>query len=319
MRKAALPLLFSREVKAIHCVGIAGMGVGPLAIYLAQLGFAVSGEDDAMTEAMGVQLTREKIVLTSAGSLPSDCDLVVCSSAISTKHPAFVAAAARKLPLVRRGELLAEVVRDKKLVAICGSHGKTTTTAMLITALRRANFPAGYVLGGLFNDEVLAPSRAGSNEWLVAEVDESDGTIDRFAPEITVAVNLDWDHPDYYRQLEDLETTFLALLMRTRRAVLISDACALSTRIAGQAEREWHARPPESRPVILTFGRAGDFRSQMDQDGDGRLTLALNGRFAIARATVRAQGEFNASNATAALAAAQLMGVELTPDRKSVV
>jgi UDP-N-acetylmuramate-alanine ligase len=180
MRRESLPLLFSREVKAIHCVGIAGMGVGPLAIYLAQLGFAVSGEDDAMTEAMRVQLEREKIALTSAGALPPECDLVVYSSAISPKHPAFVAAAARKLPLVRRGELLAEVVRGKKLVAVCGSHGKTTTTAMLITALRRANFPAGYVLGGLFNDDALSPARAGSNEWVVAEIDESDGTIDRF-------------------------------------------------------------------------------------------------------------------------------------------
>jgi UDP-N-acetylmuramate--alanine ligase len=186
---------------------------------------------------------------------------------------------------------------------------------MLITALRRANFPAGYVLGGLFNDDLLSPARAGSNEWVVAEIDESDGTIDRFSPEITAVVNLDWDHPDYYRQLADLEATFSALFLRTGQTVLISDACALSTRIAGQVEREWHTRAPQSRPSISTFGRAGDFRSQVAQDGDGRLTLALNGRFAISSATVRAQGEFNASNGTAALAAAQLMGVELSPSQ----
>ena len=90
--------------------------------------------------------------------------------------------------------MLAEVTRAKKLVAVCGSHGKTTTTAMLITALRHAGFPAGYVAGGLFNDST-PPAGVGSNEWVVAEVDESDGTIDGFSPEITVIVNLDWDHP----------------------------------------------------------------------------------------------------------------------------
>ena len=95
MRTAPLPTLFSREVKSIHCVGVAGMGVGPLAIYLAQLGFTVSGEDDAMIEAMRVHLERANVTLTVAGAVPEKCDLVVCSSAISPAHPASVAAASR--------------------------------------------------------------------------------------------------------------------------------------------------------------------------------------------------------------------------------
>jgi UDP-N-acetylmuramate-alanine ligase len=164
------------------------MGVGPLAIYLAQLGYTVTGEDDALTGDMRSLLHREGVAL---GAIPDDAELVVYSSAIARSHPAYVAALARKLPLVRRGEMLAEIVREKKLVAVCGSHGKTTTTAMLIAALRAAGFPAGYVLGGLFADDT-PPARAGSNDWVVAEIDESDGTIDRFSPEITVAVNLDW-------------------------------------------------------------------------------------------------------------------------------
>jgi UDP-N-acetylmuramate-alanine ligase len=122
-------------VRAIHCVGIGGMGVGPLAVYLAQLGFVVTGEDDALTDEMRSLLQRHDIVI---GAIPANCELVVYSSAIAKTHPAYVAALARKLPLVRRGEMLAEVVREQKLVAVCGSHGKTTTTAMLITALRAA-------------------------------------------------------------------------------------------------------------------------------------------------------------------------------------
>lgn len=298
MRAEPLPTLFGREVRRIHCVGVGGMGLGPLAVYLAQFGFAVSGEDDGITEEMRTLLTRERVSLRE---ITDACDLVVTSSAIGKTHPVYVAAVARGIPVVRRGELLAEVMRDKKLVAVCGSHGKTTTTAMLITALRRANFPAGYVLGGLFADG-SAPARVGSNDWVVAEIDESDGTIERFSPEITVCVNLDWDHPDHYRQLADLERTFAALFSRTRGTVLVSDACVMSGKIVA-----------DNAKTFVTFGKSGDFLGAIANETTERMMLTLGGRFAMGEANVCASGDFNASNATAALAAAQAMGAELAP------
>ena len=124
---------------------------------------------------------------------------------------------------------------------MCGSHGKTTTTAMLVTALRRAGFSAGYVLGGLFGDST-PPAGTGSSDWVVAEIDESDGTIDCFSPEIAVVVNLDWDHPDRYRTASEIEAAFRALASRTRGTVLVSDACPLSLRLC---------------PSAVTFGRSG--------------------------------------------------------------
>ncbi len=131
------PLLFNRTVRAVHCVGVAGMGVGPLALYLAARGFRVSGEDDAMTDVMRAALVAGGVTLTEPGQLPPTCDLLVYSSAIAPQHPAQVAATARGIPRARRGEVLAEVTRDRKLVAICGSHGKTTTTTMPQAASRR--------------------------------------------------------------------------------------------------------------------------------------------------------------------------------------
>jgi UDP-N-acetylenolpyruvoylglucosamine reductase len=296
MNSVPPPRLFDRDVRRLHGVGVGGMGLGPLAIYLAGLGFTVSGEDDAMTETMRTQLERAGVRLTS---LPDDCELLVYSSAIAPSHPARVAAGVRQLPVVRRGELLAEAVRDKRLVGVCGAHGKTTTTAMLVTALRQANFPAGYVLGGLFNDDRLPPARVGTNDWVVAEIDESDGTIDRFSPEIAVVTNLDWDHPDHYRRPADLEATFAELFRRTRGTVLVSEACAVSTRLA------------PARAV--TFGPTGQFSAVVAQAGAGRQQLELGGRFMLAQATVQTRGAFNAANATAALAAAQLMGAAVTP------
>jgi UDP-N-acetylenolpyruvoylglucosamine reductase len=285
-------------VRQIHCLGASGMGVAPLAIYLARAGWGVSGEDDAMApEVLGLLQAAGVAV----GPLPPDCDLVVRSSAIPDLHPSFVAAAARGLAPVRRGELLAEVMREKKLVAVCGSHGKTTTTAMLVWALRAAGFPAGYVAGGLFSD-ATPPADVGLSDWVVAEVDESDGTIDRFSPEITVIVNLDWDHPDRYGSPADLEAAFAALGGRTRGSVLVSDACPLSLRLA---------------PAAATFGRSGSYAGTLVGERDGLMALALSGRFRSEEVLVRAKGDFNAANATAALAAAQLMGA--APMRHSLV
>ncbi|HVW20542.1 MAG TPA: UDP-N-acetylmuramate dehydrogenase [Opitutaceae bacterium] len=289
MRSAAPGPLFGRPVRRIHCLGVGGMGVAPLAIYLGQAGYAVSGEDDALAPEAAELLAREGV---SVGPLPGDCDLVVHSSAIPAGHPVYASARARGLPLVRRGEALAELARGLKLVAVCGAHGKTTTTAMLATALREAGFPAGYLVGGLFGDGA-SPARVGSNEWLIAEIDESDGTIDGFSPEITLAVNLDWDHPDRYQRPEDLEATYAALFRRTRGAVLVSDACPRSLQLA---------------PGFVTFGRTGDFSFAVAEEKSDRQELRLGGRFAAGTATVRARGDFNAANAAAALAAAQLLG-----------
>ncbi len=290
------PMLFGHAVRRIHAVGIGGMGLGPLAIYLAGAGFTVTGEDDGLTAEMRGLLESAGVAI---GALPAACDLVVASSAIAAGHPARVAAATRGLPLVRRGELLAEVVRGRKLVAVCGSHGKTTTTAMLVAALRQAEFPFGYILGGLFAD-ATPPARASLAEWVVAEVDESDGTIERFRPEIALVTNLDWDHPDFYRSPGELETAFVGLMQRTRQAVLVSAA--------------WAGRlpPVEPPPVRLSFGPGGDFQGAMVSEAAGQMTLRLGGRFDRGEAVVRGRGEFNAVNAVAALAAAELMGAGAT-------
>lgn len=302
---ATLPALFGSSPRALHCLGVGGMGLGPLAIYAAELGFSVSGSDDAMTDAMRVWLERAGVALTAADVIPETAELVVASSAIPAAHPALAVAARRGLPVVRRGELLAELAKHRRLVAVCGSHGKTTTTAMLVTALGAAGLKPGHVGGGLFADDATPPASAGSGDLLVAEIDESDGTIDRFAPFLTVLVNLDWDHPDYYRTQADLENAFASLLRRATGPALINAECALSARAAA------------GRADVHTFGRAGAYAlAACAPAGPARIELALGGRFLpdLPSAGVRAFGEFNALNATAALAAAHLLGANLRPD-----
>ena len=309
--------VFGLTVTRLHLLGAGGMGLAPLGLYLAQLGYRVSGEDDGWNPVLRELLERAGVTVTAPGELPDDVQLVVYSSAVAATHDSRRRATARGLPQVRRGEMLAEVVKGKKLVAITGSHGKTTTTAMLITALQRAQFPCGWILGGLFNDvggpapagsprgEALPPARASEADWVIAEVDESDGTIERFSPEVTVVVNLDWDHADHYPKLADLETAFAALLARTKGAVFLSDACQLSARLA--------ARGGLSAP-LHTFGRTGEYQSILLVDNGTGQTLGLGGKFSLTKAKVRSHGEFNASNAGAALAVTQHLGATISVD-----
>lgn len=292
----SLPVLFGRQLSRVHCVGVAGMGLGPLALQLAGLGFSVSGEDDAPGGPMRGWLRRAGVRL---GPPDQTCELVVCSSAIRPEHPTAIFAREQGIPVVRRGELLAELCHTHKLVAVCGSHGKTTTTAMLITALRQSGFPFGYVLGGVPGDETMPPAQVGG-DWLVAEIDESDGTIGRFSPELTVVTNLDWDHPDYYSSEQDFLETFGALFSRTRGTVLLNSACALSLDLVGRARR-WQA-----------YGPGGNFDYSIQKEDASGLELSLSESFGIERARVGARGEFNAANAAAALAAAHLMGAPLS-------
>ena len=298
------PAIFGLAAERIHLLGAGGMGMAPLGLYLARLGFRVSGEDDGWNPAVHALLGRGGVMITESGVLPDDTQLVVHSSAVPPAHDSRRSATARGLPQVRRGEMLAEIAKGKKLVAIVGSHGKTTTTAMLVTALQRTHFPCSWVLGGLFNDEALPPAWTGGGDWLIAEVDESDGTIDRFSPEVTLVVNLDWDHPDHYAKLADLEAAFAALCGRTKGAIFISDTCTQSSRIV--------ARGGFPAPVY-TFGRTGEYQCQLVNDGAAGQELALGGRFLIPRAKVRTHGEFNASNAGAALAVAQHLGAAIDP------
>lgn len=294
-------MLFGQSVERIHCVGVGGMGLAPLASFVAQSGFTVTGEDDALTPEVDAVLKESGVAVTT---LPEKCELLVISSAIAATHPTLCAAESRGLKIVRRGELLAEVVKTRKLVAVCGSHGKTTTTTMLAAALRRAGFGAGYVLGGLPARSGFPPASVGDNEWVVAEIDESDGTITHFSPELTLTVNLDWDHVDHYRRAEDLGAAFGGLFARTKGAVLVNQGCELSNRIA--------AASVPSR--VHSFGPGGDFAGEVAESDTQGMRLTLGGDFQIKSAQVRAHGAFNALNATAALAAAQLMGVTLRDD-----
>jgi len=206
-------------------LGVGGMGMAPLAQWMASAGYSIVGYDDNLQEAIRLMLEEAGVQLEDFifEDQIESFEVVVRSSAISKMHSLVLAALSKDIPVLRRGEMLAQIVDRKRLIAVVGSHGKTTTSGMIAHALSMAGESVNYILGGLFQGQVLPASSFSRDEWILVEVDESDGTIDCFSPEITVLLNIDWDHADRYASEAMLVEAFAGLLKRTRSTIIIPD------------------------------------------------------------------------------------------------
>jgi UDP-N-acetylmuramate--alanine ligase len=199
--------------RRLHFVGIGGAGMSGLALVCAQLGAEVSGSDRADSSYM--ERLREAgldpIVGHDAARLPDGVD-VVLSTAIAEDNPELAAARERGLTVLHRGELLAELCAEKRLIAVAGTHGKTTTTAMLVWALRALGADPAFFVGGevpgLAAGSAAANAGWGEGEWVVAEADESDASFLRLRPEIAVITNIEMDHHARWGSVAELRAAF---------------------------------------------------------------------------------------------------------------
>lgn len=219
-------------------IGAAGMGMVPLGLILAAKGCRVIAYDDAMPRPIREQYrTAGVVVWDGFGTFPS-VDRVVCSSAVREDHRLRAEAVNRGCPVSLRGQALAEVVNRRRLLAVVGSHGKTTTTAMLVDLLSAAGLEPGFLIGGLPADG-SPPGAWGQDPIFVAEVDESDGTIECFRPEWTLWLNFDPDHVVRYAREEDLRAAFSGLIRRTREIAWVPRGEFTEEDGAGPTVRFW--------------------------------------------------------------------------------
>ncbi len=206
-----------RRIQHVHFVGIGGIGMCGLAELLHNQGYRISGTD--LREGASVERLRGlgvDVVIGHAAERLGDADVVVYSSAVRGNNPELQEAARRKIAVIPRAEMLAEVMRLKEGIAVAGSHGKTTTTSLVAHVLAAAGLDPTAVIGG----RVLAPdaspttTRLGAGDLLVAEADESDGSFLRLAPVIGVITNIDPEHLDHYGSYAALEEAFVAFANR---------------------------------------------------------------------------------------------------------
>ena len=202
-----------RRIRRIHCVGIGGSGMGGIAEVLHQLGYHVSGSD-LQDSAMTRRLARLGILITRAHEAVNvtEADVVVVSTAIDPHNPEVRAARERGIPVVRRAEMLAELMRFRFGIAVAGTHGKTTTTSLIASILAEAGLDPTFVIGGRLNSSA-SHSSLGEGAYLVAEADESDASFLHLQPMISVVTNIDADHlATYQGDFGRLRATFLEFL-----------------------------------------------------------------------------------------------------------
>ncbi|MEW6097316.1 MAG: UDP-N-acetylmuramate--L-alanine ligase [bacterium] len=201
-----------KQDQHIHLVGIGGTGMSGIAEVLLNLGYKVSGSDIHMSDVTKrLEKLGGKIYSGHDANNIKDVDVVVYSSAVSMDNEEVAYAKDKRIPVIPRAEMLAELMRLKYGIAVAGAHGKTTTTSMISLVLTKAGLDPTVVVGGRFND-IGSNARLGNSEYLVAETDESDGTFLKLSPIISVVTNIDPEHLDFYKDLNEIKNAFLTFM-----------------------------------------------------------------------------------------------------------
>ena len=200
------------ELGPIHFIGVGGIGMSGIAEVLVNLGYKVQGSDAA--DNANVKRLRDKGATVFVGHDArqlGDAEVVVVSTAIKRDNPELAAARARRIPVVRRAEMLAELMRLKQCVAVAGTHGKTTTTSLVATLVDAAGFDPTVINGGIIN-AYGTNARLGGGDWMVVEADESDGTFLKLPADVAIVTNIDPEHLDHFKTYDAIKDAFLAFV-----------------------------------------------------------------------------------------------------------
>jgi UDP-N-acetylmuramate--alanine ligase len=299
-----------REIGPIHFIGIGGIGMSGIAEVLRNLGYAVQGSD--ASESGNVTRLREKGITVSVGHKAENidgADVVVVSTAIKRDNPELTAARAQRIPVVRRAEMLAELMRLKSCVAIAGTHGKTTTTSMVAALLDAGDFDPTVINGGIIN-AYGTNARLGAGDWMVVEADESDGTFLKLPTDVAIVTNVDPEHLDHFKTFEAVQDAFRAFVENVPFygfAVMCIDHPVVQTIVGRIEDRR-----------IITYGENPQADARLVDlqpiPGGSKFKVSFRNRkigatHEISDIVLPMPGRHNASNATAAIAVAHELGI----------
>ena len=246
------------KTRRVHLIGIGGIGMSGIAELLANLGYAVSGSDAKQSgvtdrlESLGV-----KVAAGHAAANVGDADVVVYSSAVRPDNPEVVEARARRIPVIPRAEMLAELMRLRFGICVAGAHGKTSTTSMIALVLERAGLDPTAVIGGRLS-AFGSNARLGRGAYMVAEADESDRSFLKLSPSIAVITNIDREHMDAYGSFADLQQAFIDFANK---------APFYGAVVACADDAELCAVMPKFQRRVITYG----LNRRLREDASGRL------------------------------------------------
>ena len=299
------------ETGPIHFVGIGGIGMSGIAEVLANLGHKVRGSDVA--ESANVKRLRDKgiaVMIGHAAENVAGAGVLVVSSAIKRDNPELMAARAQRIPVVRRAEMLAELMRLKSCVAIAGTHGKTTTTSMVAALLDGGGFDPTVINGGIIN-AYGTNARLGAGDWMVVEADESDGTFLKLPANVAIVTNVDPEHLDHFGTFEAVKKSFHSFVENVPFygfAVMCIDHPVVQDMVGTIADRRviTYGENPQSDARLVDVKLEGGIAqfSVLFQAREGKR------EHHIKNLKLPMPGHHNALNATAAIAVAHELGMD---------
>jgi UDP-N-acetylmuramate--alanine ligase len=299
-----------RDIGPVHFVGIGGIGMSGIAEVLVNLGYTVRGSD--VSENANVKRLRDKGVTVAIGHKAENldaADVIVVSSAIKPDNPELVAARALRLPVVRRAEMLAELMRLKSCVAVAGTHGKTTTTSMVATLLDAGGVDPTVINGGIIN-AYGTNARLGAGDWMVVEADESDGTFLKLPADIAIVTNVDAEHLDHFKTFQAVQDAFVDFVENVPFygfAVMCTDHPIVQRLVGRIVDRRivTYGENPQAdvRLVDLTNKNGVSRFTVLFRDRDGKVVHTID------RLELPMPGRHNALNATSAIAVAHELGI----------
>src|SRR5215213_3854559 len=303
----------------IHFIGIGGIGMSGIAEVMANLGYTVQGSD--ASDNYNVKRLAEKGIKTFIGHRAENIDgaeIVVVSTAIRRDNPELAMARERRLPVVRRAEMLAELMRFKSCVAVAGTHGKTTTTSLVATLLDAGALDPTVINGGIIN-AYGTNARMGEGDWMVVEADESDGTFLKLPADVAIVTNIDPEHLDHFKTFEAIEAAFESFITNLPFygfAVMCIDHPVVQTLVGRIEDRR-----------VVTYGENPQADARLvglaHVDGRSQFTVAFRERdghavHEIVGLALPMPGRHNALNATAAIAVARELGISDEQIRKGL-
>ena len=308
-----------RELGPIHFVGIGGIGMSGIAEVLVNLGYKVQGSDAA--DSANVQRLRDKGIAIRIGHAAEnlgEAEVMVVSTAIRRDNPELVAARERRIPVVRRAEMLAELMRLKTCVAIAGTHGKTTTTSLVATLLDAGGFDPTVINGGIIN-AYGTNARLGDGDWMVVEADESDGTFLKLPADVAIVTNIDPEHLDHFKTFEAIKDAFYTLVENLPFygfAVMCLDHPTVQELVGRIEDRRviTYGENPQADVRLLDVDLTGG-RSRFNVLIRDRKTGLVN---YIEDVVMPMPGHHNALNATAAIAVAYQLKMPIDAIRKAL-
>src|SRR5437660_5589974 len=307
------------DIGSIHFVGIGGIGMSGIAEVLINLGYTVQGSD--ASDSAKVKRRVEAGATVAVGQAAEDlgfAEVVVVSTAIKRDNPELVAARTRRLPIVRRAEMLAELMRLKRCVAIAGTHGKTTTTTMVAALLDGGGLDPTVINGGIIN-AYGTNARLGAGDWMVVEADESDGTFLKLPADVAIVTNIDPEHLDHFKTFDAVQDAFRNFVENVPFygfAVMCIDHPVVQTIVGKIEDRRiiTYGENPQADARLLDLNPMANGSSFKVTFRDRKTDAAHE----IAGLMLQMAGRHNALNATAAIAVAHELGLSDDAIRKAI-